>query len=299
MDAIARELDIDRTEVRARNFIQPEEFPYDQGLIFQDGRPLIYDSGDYPASLEKLKELVGWDEFQQVRDAARAEGRRVGIGLACYVEGTGVGPYEGGHVIVETSGKVKVATGPHQPGPGAPDRVRADRRGRARRAARRHRGHHRRHPTIRLCRRHIRLARRGHERLGDRARGTRCAREDPQGRGRGARGEPGRSRDRGRHRPGEGRARRRDRSRHGRRAVESAAVLLRHRVAASHAVRQRRHVQAAGAPRTTSRASRDATTSRRCSRRSRAACTRSSSRPIRTRPRSRSCATASCTTAAR
>jgi aerobic carbon-monoxide dehydrogenase large subunit len=111
MDAIARELGIDRAEVRARNFIQPDEFPYDHGLIFQDGRPLIYDSGDYPASLQKLKELVGWDEFQAVRDAARDEGRRVGIGLACYVEGTGVGPYEGGHVIVETSGKVKVATG--------------------------------------------------------------------------------------------------------------------------------------------------------------------------------------------
>ena len=48
---------------------------------------------------------------RQCREAARAEGRRLGIGLACYVEGTGVGPYEGGHVVVETSGKVKVATG--------------------------------------------------------------------------------------------------------------------------------------------------------------------------------------------
>ncbi len=111
MDAIARELDLDRTVVRERNFIQPSEFPYDQGLIFQDGRPLIYDSGDYPASLAKLKKLVGWDDFPRVREAARAEGRRVGIGLACYVEGTGVGPYEGGHVVIETSGKVKVATG--------------------------------------------------------------------------------------------------------------------------------------------------------------------------------------------
>ena len=97
--------------MRERNFIQPDEFPYDHGLIFQDGRPLIYDSGDYPESLRKLKALVGWDDFEAYRDAARAEGRRVGIGLACYVEGTGVGPYEGGHVIVETSGKVKVATG--------------------------------------------------------------------------------------------------------------------------------------------------------------------------------------------
>ena len=78
--------------------------PYDFGLTFQDGRPLIYDSGDYPASLEKLRKLVGWDEFDAYREQARAEGRRVGIGLACYVEGTGVGPYEGGHIQIETSG---------------------------------------------------------------------------------------------------------------------------------------------------------------------------------------------------
>lgn len=111
MDAIAAELGLDRTEVRARNFITPDEMPYDHGLTFQDGRPLIYDSGDYPASLAMLKDLVGWDDFEAYRERARAEGRRVGIGLACYVEGTGVGPYEGGHVQVETSGKVKVATG--------------------------------------------------------------------------------------------------------------------------------------------------------------------------------------------
>ncbi|MBV9594652.1 MAG: xanthine dehydrogenase family protein [Actinobacteria bacterium] len=111
MDAIARALDLDRADVRAANFIQPEEMPYDHGLIFQDGRPLCYDSGDYPGTLAKLKALIGWSDFEQFRADARAEGRRVGIGLAMYVEGTGVGPYEGGHVHVETSGKVKVATG--------------------------------------------------------------------------------------------------------------------------------------------------------------------------------------------
>ena len=111
MDAIAQELGLDRTEVRAANFIQPDEFPYDHGLTFQDGRPLIYDSGDYPELLRKAKALVGWDEFAAYRDEARAQGRRVGIGLACYVEGTGVGPYEGAHVQVETSGRVNVAIG--------------------------------------------------------------------------------------------------------------------------------------------------------------------------------------------
>ena len=111
MDAIAQYLGKDRTEVRAVNFIQPDEFPYDHGLIFQDGRELEYDSGDYPASLEKIKALVGWDEFRAYKAEMAAQGRQVGIGLACYVEGTGVGPYEGAHVHIETSGKVKVATG--------------------------------------------------------------------------------------------------------------------------------------------------------------------------------------------
>ncbi|PSL04002.1 CO/xanthine dehydrogenase Mo-binding subunit [Haloactinopolyspora alba] len=111
MDAIAAELGLDRTVVRERNFIQPDEMPYDHGLTFQDGRPLIYDSGDFPATLAKLRKLVGWDEFETYRDQARAQGRRVGIGIGCYVEGTGVGPYEGGFVKVETDGTVVVATG--------------------------------------------------------------------------------------------------------------------------------------------------------------------------------------------
>ncbi|HEY1321750.1 MAG TPA: aerobic carbon-monoxide dehydrogenase large subunit, partial [Streptosporangiaceae bacterium] len=111
MDAIAAALGLDRTVVREHNFIQPSEMPYDHGMIFQDGRPLIYDSGDYPALLAKIKKLIGWDAFPALREQARAEGRRIGIGLACYVEGTGVGPYEGAHVVIETTGKVKVATG--------------------------------------------------------------------------------------------------------------------------------------------------------------------------------------------
>lgn len=111
MDAVADYLGADRTAVRAANFIQPDEMPYDHGLTFQDGRPLSYDSGDFPASLDTLKKLIGWDDFEEYRERARAEGRRVGIGLACYVEGTGVGPYEGGHVRVEPSGRVTVATG--------------------------------------------------------------------------------------------------------------------------------------------------------------------------------------------
>jgi carbon-monoxide dehydrogenase large subunit len=111
MDRIADELGIDRTAVRAANFVQPGEFPYDQGLVFQDGRPLIYDSGDYPEMLRRTKELIGWDEFGDRRAEAERQGRRIGIGLACYVEGTGVGPYEGGHVEIDSGGRVHVSTG--------------------------------------------------------------------------------------------------------------------------------------------------------------------------------------------
>ena len=111
IDAIAAELGRDRAEVRAINLIQPDEFPYDIGLIFQDGRPAIYDSGDYPALLDKVKTLIDWDGFDLRKKEAAIAGRMLGIGLACYVEGTGVGPYEGAHIHVETNGRVLVSTG--------------------------------------------------------------------------------------------------------------------------------------------------------------------------------------------
>jgi carbon-monoxide dehydrogenase large subunit len=111
MDRIAQERGLDRLEVRVRNLIQPDQFPYDWGLTFQDGRPLIYDSGDYPAMMAKLRALVDWDGFAERRAEAETRGKLMGIGLAPYVEGTGPGPYEGAHVQVLGSGKVLVSTG--------------------------------------------------------------------------------------------------------------------------------------------------------------------------------------------
>src|ERR671920_406526 len=111
MDRIADELGLDRAVVRERNLIQPDQFPYDHRLTFQDGRPVIYDSGDYPGLVDKLKTLVGWSEAETLRAEAAARGKHLGIGMALYVEGTGPGPYEGGHVQVLGSGKVLVSTG--------------------------------------------------------------------------------------------------------------------------------------------------------------------------------------------
>jgi len=108
---IGRALGLEPVEVRRRNLIQPDEFPWDVGLTFQDGGPTRYDSGDYPAGLETALRVIGFDDFRARQAAARAEGRYLGLGVACYVEGTGIGPYEGAHVRVEPSGKVLVATG--------------------------------------------------------------------------------------------------------------------------------------------------------------------------------------------
>jgi carbon-monoxide dehydrogenase large subunit len=111
MDAIARELCLDRAEVRSRNFIQPDEFPWDVGLVYQDGGPTKYDSGDYQAGLDKLKTLLDYDNFPVMQEEARKQGRYLGLGIGCYVEGTGIGPYEGAQVRVESDGRVFASTG--------------------------------------------------------------------------------------------------------------------------------------------------------------------------------------------
>src|SRR3989475_11579494 len=110
MDRVAAELGIDRVELRRRNLIQPHEFPYDVGLIYQDNAPLIYDSGNYPATLEAALQKISYEYWPQERARYRAQHRHVGLGVACYVEGSGIGPYEGCRVTVEPSGKVYAAT---------------------------------------------------------------------------------------------------------------------------------------------------------------------------------------------
>jgi carbon-monoxide dehydrogenase large subunit len=111
LDRVAAELGIDRADVRRRNLITADQMPYEAGVTGQDGLPISYDSGDYPAALELLLGFADYASFEDERARAAEQGRRIGIGLACFVEGSGLGPYEGATVNVLGDGTVTVASG--------------------------------------------------------------------------------------------------------------------------------------------------------------------------------------------
>jgi aerobic carbon-monoxide dehydrogenase large subunit len=112
MDLAARDLGLDRIEIRRRNFLRPDEFPHDHVIIYQDFSPLYYDSGNYEPVMRQTLERIGYERFlREEQPRLRAQGKTVGIGVVSYVEGTGIGPFEGARVQIQTSGKVTVVTG--------------------------------------------------------------------------------------------------------------------------------------------------------------------------------------------
>jgi carbon-monoxide dehydrogenase large subunit len=108
MDRIAEHLDLDPALVRERNLIQPDEFPYAVGITFRDGSPLTYDSGDFPALLSGTLARLDYTNLREEQRRLRESGRHVGIGLAVYVEGCGLGPYEGAKVRLTNQGRLLV-----------------------------------------------------------------------------------------------------------------------------------------------------------------------------------------------
>ena len=112
VDLVAAELGLEPAEVRLRNMIRDDEMPYASGMPYRDGEPIVYDGGDYPAALEKALETIGGlSAFRERQRAARDDGRLLGLGLGCYVEGTGVGPFESALIRIEPSGKIYVTSG--------------------------------------------------------------------------------------------------------------------------------------------------------------------------------------------
>jgi CO/xanthine dehydrogenase Mo-binding subunit len=107
LDIAARRLGIDAAEIRRRNLVPAAAMPYKPGITYKDGVPVAYDPADFPAAFEKLLTLFGYEEMR----ARQKKTRHMGIGLACYVQGTALGPYEGANVRVDPSGKVFVNVG--------------------------------------------------------------------------------------------------------------------------------------------------------------------------------------------
>jgi len=111
LDRVARELNLDRGEVRRRNLVRADQIPCEKPLKLRGGNNIVLDSGDYPAMQHRVLEHVGWDSFGERRTAARAEGRYLGIGLANFIKGTGRGPFETVKVRIKSSGMIAIATG--------------------------------------------------------------------------------------------------------------------------------------------------------------------------------------------
>jgi aerobic carbon-monoxide dehydrogenase large subunit len=110
VDAIAHELKIGRIELRRRNAIAAEEMPYPRPLEAL-GEEIHYDTGDYVGLLDKLLAKIGWDALDAAVKKRKAAGELVGIGLAMFVEKSGLGPTDGVRISVDTSGMVEVVTG--------------------------------------------------------------------------------------------------------------------------------------------------------------------------------------------
>jgi carbon-monoxide dehydrogenase large subunit len=112
MDIVAAELGLEPSEVRLRNMICADEMPFAMGIPYRDGQPIVYDGGDYPSALQKaLAALGGVEAFRARQRTALKQGRHLGLGIGCYVEGTGVGPFESALIRIEPSGKIFVASG--------------------------------------------------------------------------------------------------------------------------------------------------------------------------------------------
>jgi aerobic carbon-monoxide dehydrogenase large subunit len=115
VDRLAHELGLDPAEVRRKNFIRPGEFPWDLGTESAQV-PVIYDSGEYAAGLDRALELANYARWRKKQ--AAEPNRWLGVGLAAYVMLTGLGPHESSLLRVDPSGKLLLVTGasPHGQG---------------------------------------------------------------------------------------------------------------------------------------------------------------------------------------
>ena len=112
IDKAAREMAIGSDELRRRNFVPPEDMPYEGPL------GVTYDSGEFARNVDDCMRLADWDGYDARRKASEARGRLRGIGMAAYVEKTGTHPVEMAEIRFEESGRVRVFMGTMSSGQG-------------------------------------------------------------------------------------------------------------------------------------------------------------------------------------
>jgi len=117
LDAAAVRLGIDAAEIRKRNLIRADEMPYDIGTV-SFGVNTVYDSGDFPGLLDTLLTRLDYAGARAEQQRLAAQGVRRGIGLAVYVEKTGLGPFETAQLEAHADGRITVDTGAASMGPG-------------------------------------------------------------------------------------------------------------------------------------------------------------------------------------
>jgi carbon-monoxide dehydrogenase large subunit len=118
LDLVAKRLGLDPLEVRRRNLIPHDAMPYATGLTYRDGVPVVYDGGDFPGMLEAAAARADYRGWRVRQAELRAAGRTIGLGIASYVEGGGIGPSEGATVRVDETGRVLVSVGVNSQGQG-------------------------------------------------------------------------------------------------------------------------------------------------------------------------------------
>jgi carbon-monoxide dehydrogenase large subunit len=118
LDRAARAGGHDPVELRRRNLVRRAEMPYASGLSYRDGVPISYDPADYVAAFDRMIERLDYAAWRKEQAARRGTTRPIGIGVSAYVEGTGLGPFEGADVRIDGTGKVFVYLGVSQQGQG-------------------------------------------------------------------------------------------------------------------------------------------------------------------------------------
>ena len=117
LDAAAARLGLDPADIRRRNLVRADEMPWDCGTV-SFGVKTVYDSGDFPALFERLLERLDYAGARAAQARAPRGRTRAGIGLAMYVEKTGLGPFETARVEARPDGRFTVDTGASSMGPG-------------------------------------------------------------------------------------------------------------------------------------------------------------------------------------